>query len=137
MGNPYQEVQTYSIRRIANLEVKVKATNKNMDKLASPALTNQRLNSPKTSALEDFSELELAQALAEKLAISDRDWHQLKSNPKARANELTAAALIFLLKNQLGEALPRLEQAVGWLNHSVKAPPCPTHGVKAAANKSD
>ncbi|MGL5083510.1 MAG: DUF6439 family protein [Microcoleaceae cyanobacterium] len=108
-----------------------------MDKFASPALINHRLNSPTTTVLGEFSELELAQALAEKLAISERDWHRLKSNPQARANELAAAALIFLLKKQPGEALPRLEQAVGWLNHSVKAPPCPTHGVKTVSNESD
>ncbi|NJK38869.1 MAG: hypothetical protein HC835_04825 [Oscillatoriales cyanobacterium RM2_1_1] len=91
----------------------------------------QRLASPETSGLNQYSELELARALAERLAIPERDWHQLKSNPSVRAGELLAAALVFLATNQPEEALPRLEQAVGWLNRSVKAPPCPTHGDQA------
>ncbi|TAG60104.1 MAG: hypothetical protein EAZ28_08830 [Oscillatoriales cyanobacterium] len=46
----------------------------------------------------------------------------------ARAGEQAAAALVFLLKNQPEEALPRLNQAAGWLDRSICAPPCPTHG---------
>lgn len=74
--------------------------------------------------------LELAQKLAEHLAISERDWHRLKSNRNARAKEQVAAALIFLLKDQPQEAIPRLQQAIGWLDRSISAPPCPTHGSK-------
>lgn len=81
-------------------------------------------------SLKDFSTVELAQALLEKLAISPQDWHRLKSNRKVRASEQTAAALVFLLKNQPEEALQRLEQASGWLDRSISAPPCPTHGHK-------
>jgi hypothetical protein len=33
-----------------------------------------------------------------------------------------------LLKEQPQEALVRLNQAAGWLDHSISAPPCPTHG---------
>ncbi|MDF0556270.1 DUF6439 family protein [Kamptonema sp. UHCC 0994] len=78
--------------------------------------------------LNELSTIELAQALAQRLAISEKDWHRLKANRPARASEQAAAALVFLLKNQADEALPRLSQAVGWLDKSISAPPCPTHG---------
>lgn len=83
---------------------------------------------PNTSQLNEFSTLELAQALMERLSISPDDWHRLKSNRKVRASEQTAAALVYLLKDESQEALVRLEQATGWLNRSISAPPCPTHG---------
>ncbi|MBD2663203.1 hypothetical protein B6N60_00765 [Richelia sinica FACHB-800] len=81
-----------------------------------------------TSQLDEMSNLELAQALMERLSISPQDWHRLKSNRNARASEQLAAAMVFLLKNQPEEVIPRLEQAVGWLDKSISAPPCPTHG---------
>jgi hypothetical protein len=80
--------------------------------------------------LQEISTLELAQALMERLSISPEDWHRLKSNRNARASEQLAAAMIFLLKDQPQEALVRLEQALGWLDKSISAPPCPTHGHK-------
>ena len=80
------------------------------------------------SSLSEFSTLELAQVLLERLSISPDDWHKLKSNRKARANEQAVAAIVFLLKDKPEEALPRLQQAVGWLDRSISAPPCPTHG---------
>jgi Tfp pilus assembly protein PilF len=80
------------------------------------------------SQLNDLSTLELAQALMARLSISPDDWHRLKSNRNARASEQVAAALVFLVKNEPQEAKVRLEQAVGWLNKSISAPPCPTHG---------
>lgn len=83
---------------------------------------------PKTVNLNEFSTLELAQALAERLGIAPNDWHRLKSNRKVRAGEQAAAALVFLLKDQPEEALVRFQQASGWLDHSLSAPPCPTHG---------
>lgn len=73
--------------------------------------------------------LALAQALADKLTIRDRDWHRLKSNRSARAQEQAAVALVYLLKNQPEEALVRLQQATGWLDRTLSAPPCPTHGT--------
>jgi hypothetical protein len=82
----------------------------------------------KTNALSEFSALELAQALAERLTITPNDWHRLKSNRKARACEQAAAALVFLLKEQPEEALIRFRQTSGWLDRSISAPPCPTHG---------
>jgi hypothetical protein len=78
--------------------------------------------------VDQCSAEELAQALMEKLTITDKEWHRLKANRKARASEQAIAALVFLLKNQPDEALPRLQQAVGWLDRSLSAPPCPTHG---------
>lgn len=88
-------------------------------------------NSPAAIAdLRQVSAADLAQALLEKLSISDKDWHRLKGNRKVRASEQAAAALVFLLKDQPEEALPRLQQAVGWLDRSLSAPPCPTHGSK-------
>ncbi len=80
--------------------------------------------------LQSATALELAQALADKLAIGDRDWHRLKSNRPARAQEQAIAALVFLLKQQPDEALPRLQQAVGWLDRSLCAPACESHGSK-------
>jgi Family of unknown function (DUF6439) len=88
----------------------------------SPATTTT------SHSLSQFSAAELAQALLEKLAISDRDWHRLKSDRKVRANEQAAAAIVFLLKDQPEEALPRLQQAVAWLDRSISAPPCQAHG---------
>lgn len=82
----------------------------------------------KTVNLNELSTVELAQALATRLAISEKDWHRLKANPSARAAEQAAAALVFLLKHQPSEALPRFNQAAGWLDRSISAPPCPTHG---------
>lgn len=76
------------------------------------------------------SNLELAQKLAERLAIKPNDWHRLSSNRKVRAAEQLAAALVFLLKDHPEEALVRSQQATGWLDRSLKAPPCPTHGEK-------
>jgi hypothetical protein len=85
-----------------------------------------------TDQLKDVSTLELAQELAKRLAIAPSDWHRLKSNRKVRAGEQAAAALVFLLKEQPEEALPRFCQAVGWLDRSISAPPCPTHGSQTS-----
>ncbi|NMG18066.1 DUF6439 family protein [Brasilonema bromeliae] len=83
---------------------------------------------PQANQLSQFSSLELAQALMEKLSISPNDWHRLKSNRNVRASEQVAAALVFLLKDEPQEALLRLQQAALWLDRSISAPPCPTHG---------
>ncbi len=88
-------------------------------------LDEPRQESP---TLPDLSAAELAQALMAKLTITDKEWHRLKTNRNARASEQAIAALVFLLKNQPEEALPRLQQAVKWLDRSISAPPCETHG---------
>lgn len=92
---------------------------------------SQSSQAPKISPLSECSTLELAQALMERLSISPNDWHRLKSNRKVRASEQAAAALVFLLKDEPHEALQRLQQATGWLDRSLCAPPCPTHGNKS------
>ena len=101
-----------------------------MSTLFCPLVMSQSTQVPKISQMSEFSTLELAQALIERLSISPNDWHRLKSNRKVRASEQTAAALVFLLKDEPLEALQRLQQASGWLDRSVSAPPCPTHGNK-------
>jgi hypothetical protein len=82
------------------------------------------------------SVLATAQKLSEQLTISSGDWHRLKGNRQARALEQAAAALVFLLKDQPEEGLMRLQQAVGWLDRSISAPPCPTHGYGSATAKT-
>ncbi|MBW4470278.1 MAG: hypothetical protein KME45_07715 [Stenomitos rutilans HA7619-LM2] len=94
----------------------------------SISATPSQIVSAENPDLSQFSAAELAQALLAKLAIDNRDWHRLQSNRKARANEQAAAAIVFLLKDQPDEALPRLQQAVAWLDRSISAPPCEAHG---------
>ena len=87
-------------------------------------------NLVKPTNLDDFTTLQLAQALIARLTISPNDWHKLKSNRQARSSEQAAAAIVFLLKNSPDEALSRLQQATAWLDRSISAPPCPSHGEK-------
>ncbi len=96
--------------------------------LPSPAISTE----PKLSTT---AKLELAQDLAAQVSIASHDWHRLKANRQARALEQAAAAMVFLLKDQPQEALVRLQQAVGWLDRSIKAPPCPTHGHRQPNSK--
>lgn len=83
----------------------------------------------------DITDLELAQALAERSAIAHQDWHRLKGNRKAQAKQQLASALVFLLKDQPQEALERLNQAVGWLDGSLASPPCPDAQRRKANQK--
>jgi hypothetical protein len=78
--------------------------------------------------VDQLSDLELTQLLAERLAIKPLDWHRLNRDRTVRAQEQLAAALVYLQKQQPQEAQVRVEQALGWLNKSLTAPPCPTHG---------
>ncbi|MEL7036518.1 MAG: DUF6439 family protein [Cyanobacteria bacterium J06592_8] len=94
---------------------------------------DQQANPSQMARFDEYTTVELAQALAARLAISDQDWHQLKSNRPARASEQIIAALVFLLKNQPQEVIPRLNQAIGWLDRSISAPPCPSHGVNSTS----
>ncbi|MEM6837490.1 MAG: DUF6439 family protein [Cyanobacteria bacterium P01_C01_bin.120] len=92
------------------------------------------MNSTTTNTdLQSLSDLELVQAIALRLAIKPNDWHRLNRNRQVRAQEQAAAALVYLLKNQPEEALDRLQQAVGWLDKSLTAPPCPGHGKPSAS----
>ncbi|MFZ4665699.1 MAG: DUF6439 family protein [Prochlorotrichaceae cyanobacterium] len=89
---------------------------------ATPGLTSLRHQD-----LAHYSTLELAQALAERLALTEADWHRLKSNRRVRAQEQIGAGLVLLLKDQPQEAIEHLNQAIGWLDRSISAPPCPDH----------
>jgi hypothetical protein len=91
---------------------------------------SQATNLSKNETLDRFTTIELTQALAERMTIAPSDWHRLKANRKAQAGQQIAAALMFLLKDRPEEALQRLSQAVGWLDRSISAPGCPTHGEK-------
>lgn len=95
--------------------------------MSDPSITPA---SDASAELKNADPVALAQALAQQLAIGPMDWHRLNSNRQVRAKEQVAAALIYLLNDNPDEALPRLEQAIGWLNRSIKAPPCPTHGKR-------
>jgi len=86
------------------------------------------LKTAKSQQLADWSTAELVQVLAERLAIAPNDWHRLKGNRKARAQEQIASALVYLLNDQTEESLAHLQQATGWLDRSISAPPCPSHG---------
>ncbi|MGD1922334.1 MAG: DUF6439 family protein [Pleurocapsa sp.] len=83
------------------------------------------LSSNKSKVPADLTDIELAQALVERNLIAHQDWHRLKGNRQAQAKQQIASALVFLLKDQPQEALERLNQASGWLDGSLKAPPCP------------
>jgi hypothetical protein len=92
-----------------------------------PSMASQSTAQAAQPAAE-LTDLELAQTLAERLAIKPADWHRLNRDRRVRAKEQLAAALVFLLKDNSEEALARVEQASGWLNRSLEAPPCPSHG---------
>ena len=96
--------------------------------MARQPIIADAFNTPHTSSLTEIETATLARALAERLAIPSQDWHRLKGNRSARAKEQVAIALTYLMNDQLDEALPHLQQATGWLDHSISAPPCPTHG---------
>ena len=83
------------------------------------------LSSNKSRVPQDLTDLELAQALVERNLIAHQDWHRLKGNRKAQAKQQLASALVFLLKDRPQEALEHINQAAGWLDGSLKSPPCP------------
>jgi Family of unknown function (DUF6439) len=85
---------------------------------------------------EDSATLAIAKQLAYELTITSGDWHRLKSNRRARALEQISVALVYLLNHQTDEAIARLHQATGWLDRTISAPPCPTHGSVQDPSKS-
>jgi hypothetical protein len=91
---------------------------------------NSIIEMNKTELSQKLSTLELAQLLAEKMAIAPNDWHRLKNNRNAQAGQQLASALVFLLKNETEETLQRINQAKGWLDKSISPLPCPSHGNK-------
>ncbi|MEL6440396.1 MAG: DUF6439 family protein [Cyanobacteria bacterium J06621_8] len=87
----------------------------------TPLSTNQN------KAVGELTDLELVQALAERSLINHQSWHHLKGNRQAQAQQHVTSALMFLLKEQPQEALEYLQQAVNWLDGSLKAPACADH----------
>jgi hypothetical protein len=83
------------------------------------------ISSSQSKVPAETTDLELAQALAERSVIAHQNWHRLKGNRKAQARQQLASALVLLLKDQPELALPHLNQAIGWLDGSLTAPPCP------------
>jgi hypothetical protein len=81
--------------------------------------------SSKSKVPADLTDLELAQALVERNIIAHQNWHRLKGDRQAQAKQQLTSALVFLLKNQPQEALEHINQAAGWLDGSLKSPPCP------------
>lgn len=83
------------------------------------------LSTSKSRVPKELTDLELAQALVARSAISHQDWHRLKGNRQAQAKQQLASALVFLLNERPTEALEHLQQATGWLDGSLSSPPCP------------
>jgi len=69
---------------------------------------------------------EATEALARLFSIEERQWHALKGQPRRRAAELLAAALVQLVNG--GEATPMVQQALDWLQGDLRDPGCPQHG---------
>jgi Family of unknown function (DUF6439) len=92
------------------------------------SLSNLNAKPNLQSVAQSDNALALAQQLAHQLSLKPEDWHRLKSNRRSRALEQAATALVYLLKDEPEEALVRLQQATGWLDRTLSAPPCPTHG---------
>lgn len=83
------------------------------------------LSNSKSKVPNELTDLELARALVERNLIAHQDWHRLKGNRKAQAKQQLTSALVFLLQDRPQEALERINQAAGWLDGSLKSPPCP------------
>jgi len=99
--------------------------------MAQPPIIADAFYTDQTTGLKEVDTQTLVQAVAERLAIPSQDWHRLKGNRTARAQEQVAIALVALLNGQTEESLARLQQAVGWLDRSISAPPCPSHGDRS------
>jgi len=83
--------------------------------------------------MEGLSEdqLHLAETLQRQLAISERDWHRLKSDRHRRAAEQLSAALLLLLRSGAqadGDVVALLESAQRWIKREQRDPGCPDHG---------
>ena len=62
------------------------------------------------------------------LTISNRDWHQLKTQTDRRAGELLAAALVQLIQGgDRTDVAALADQALGWIRGELKDPGCPRH----------
>jgi DnaJ-domain-containing protein 1 len=82
--------------------------------------------------------LELARELQRKLAIGDRQWHQLKRQRPRRGAEQLAAALVQLLADDhparvastpaRERAMELADHGLAWLRAELSDPGCPSHG---------
>jgi len=62
------------------------------------------------------------------LTISNKDWHQVKSQSDRRAGELLAAALVQLISGgERSDVAALTDQALGWIRGELKDPGCPHH----------
>ena len=95
-------------------------------------MTNSQ--SPAKTEIDELTNLELAQILARKVAISNYDWHKLKNNRQAQAVQQITASLVYLLNGDSQEALQHLNQAQGWLDRTIKPMACPDHGHSQKKN---
>ena len=76
-------------------------------------------------------QLQLAESLQRQLAISERDWHRLKSDRYRRAAEQLSAALLLLMRSGAqadGDVVALLESAQRWIKREQRDPGCPDHG---------
>jgi len=83
--------------------------------------------------MEGLSEdqLHLAETLQRQLAISERDWHRLKTDRHRRAAEQLSAALLLMLRSGAqadGDVVALLESAQRWIKREQRDPGCPDHG---------
>lgn len=99
--------------------------------MAQPPIIADAFRTGQTTQFSDVDTQTLVQAVAERFAIPSQDWHRLKGNRTARTKEQVAIALTALMNDQTDVALAHLQQAVGWLDRSVSAPPCPSHGDRS------
>ena len=68
----------------------------------------------------------LAQELHNCLRLTDRNWHQLKTDADRRAAELLAGALVQLLEGGANaDTCALTEQGLRWLKRELKDPGCP------------
>jgi len=70
----------------------------------------------------------MAAELHDLLTISNKDWHQVKSQTDRRAGELLAAALVQLISGgERSDVAALTDQALGWIRGELKDPGCPHH----------
>ena len=78
-------------------------------------------------------QLQLAEALQRQLAISERDWHRLKSDRHRRAAEQLSAALLLLMRSGAkadADVLALVGSAQRWIKREQRDPGCPDHGQR-------
>ena len=102
---------------------------------APPASVTPATPTPPSASAWPEGSLDLAEALLQRLAIGDREWHAVKNQPSRRAAEQLAAGLVQLLsgedprRREAGEARLRavalVENGLDWLRGNLRDPGCP------------